>query len=205
MKKNIYKNKKGFSLVETLIAVGILMIAIAGPLSLVQAGLFSSNHQRNQVTATYLAQEAFEFIKNLRDSNAYTYYANIENSNVLVNKWLYGGPGADSLLDVCGDNPGCYVDPHGKFTSGANPFIQYASSDKKLRQPKDNNTVFSYSYDNSSSFMDSPYKRTVFIEEIISDQAVQVTVKIEWKDGALDREYVVSENIYNYAQPDETS
>src|ERR1035437_529341 len=94
MIKNIHKNQHGFSLIETLIAVSILMIAIAGPLSLVQAGLFSSIHQRNQVTATYLAQEALEYIKNIRDTNSYTQYtANLVD-------WLTG-PGGTLLTTTC--------------------------------------------------------------------------------------------------------
>ncbi len=61
-------NKKGFTIVETLVAVTILMIAIAGPLSVASRGLSASIYARDQMTATFLAQESMEIIKNTRDN-----------------------------------------------------------------------------------------------------------------------------------------
>lgn len=189
MIKNTYKKQHGFSLIETLVAISILMIAIAGPLSLVQAGLFSSNHQRNQVTATYLAQEALEYIKNLRDSNSYT----------PTHPWLTG-PDGISLLTTCGVSvSGCYVDPHQKLPGDT--FIRSVSlGDLPLRQATIGG-VFSYSYDINGTV--SPYKRTVVITSIDGNgplEEVRVSVTIVWKDGAVPRSYTVSENIYNYEQ-----
>ena len=65
--KNI-KNK-GFTMVETLVAVAILMISIAGPLTIAQKGLTAAIYARDQVIASFLAQDAMEFLKNVRDNN----------------------------------------------------------------------------------------------------------------------------------------
>ena len=202
MRKNIHKNQHGFSLIETLIAVSILMIAIAGPLALVQAGLFSSIHQRNQVTATYLAQEALEYIKNWRDTNSYTQY----DPSTIANNWL-AGPDRAPLTDTCAlSSGGCYVDPHGSLTGG-NHFIQSVSSFSGDGYLYSTAGVFSYSYDTRGTI--TPYKRTVFITPVNNydsgtgthnDDEVTVTVTMSWKDNALPRTYTVSENIYNYEQ-----
>ncbi len=192
MIKNTFKNKYGFSLIETMIAVSILMIAIAGPLSLVQAGLFSSNHQRNQVTAIYLAQEALEYINNLRGTNYYKQFDPNDNSNILSVSWLEAinsnrvvGNLTDSAF--CGGH-GCYVDPKSNY-------IQHI--DSNLEALYQNSDGF-YGYRSESSTYDkpSPYTRVVVVTPITSDE-VTVTVTVSWNDGALPRSYTVSEDIFN--------
>src|SRR5690349_21682289 len=64
------KKEKGFTLVETLIAISILMIAIASPINLAQKALSSAVLSRDQMTASFLAQDGLEAIKNLRDQIA---------------------------------------------------------------------------------------------------------------------------------------
>ena len=71
-KKETTGNRKtggGFTIIETLVAVAILMIAISGPLVVANKGLTSALYARDQVTASYLAQETMEVIKNNRDNN----------------------------------------------------------------------------------------------------------------------------------------
>ncbi len=66
------KTKTGFTLVETLVAITILLLAIGGPMFAVSQSLKSSYYARDQITAFYLAQDAIEYIRNLRDENALT-------------------------------------------------------------------------------------------------------------------------------------
>ena len=65
----LIKYNKGFTLLETLVAVAILMVAIVGALSLVSRGLSAAFVAKDQVTAFYLTVEAVEDIKNWRESN----------------------------------------------------------------------------------------------------------------------------------------
>jgi len=55
--------KKGYTLIETLVAITILMIAIAGPLTVANKALTAAVDARNQVMASNLAQEEMEYIK----------------------------------------------------------------------------------------------------------------------------------------------
>jgi len=60
---------RGFSLIETIVAIAILTFAMVAPLSLAQRGLNASIYARDQITAFYLAQEAIEYVRNVRDTN----------------------------------------------------------------------------------------------------------------------------------------
>ena len=60
---------KGFTLLETLVAVAVLMMALLGPFSIAQQSLRSAYYARDQVTAYYLAQEGVEFVRSIRDEN----------------------------------------------------------------------------------------------------------------------------------------
>ena len=66
-KKNL--NNKGFTLIETFVAVTVLTIAMMGPFTLVMKSLAISKATKGQITAMYLAQEAIEFVRNIRDEN----------------------------------------------------------------------------------------------------------------------------------------
>jgi type II secretory pathway pseudopilin PulG len=79
----------GFTLVETVVAVLILMVALVGPIGLAQRSLQSAFQAGDKIIAAYLAQDAIEFVKNVRDTNV------IDESR----EWLDGLD--DCLLDDC--------------------------------------------------------------------------------------------------------
>lgn len=62
-------DKRGFTLVEAMVAISILSLAITGPMLIAQKGIGSAIYARDQITAFYLAQEAVEYIRNVRDTN----------------------------------------------------------------------------------------------------------------------------------------
>ncbi len=62
-------NKKGFTIIESFIAVVLFTIAVAATLSLLARSVYFSNTSADRITAVYLAQEGLEFIRNTRTSN----------------------------------------------------------------------------------------------------------------------------------------
>jgi len=84
------EDSRGFSLIETLVAITILLVAVGGPLTIAHRALSDANIAKNQTIAIFLAQDAIEYIKNIRDEN-----------NINENAWLSG-------LESCGT--GCVVD-----------------------------------------------------------------------------------------------
>ena len=198
MSKNIYKKTQGFSLIETLIAVSILMIAITGPFALVQAGLMSSYHQRNQVTATYLAQEALEFIKSIRDTNSYTQY------DATPKDWLASpdGLGNQSLLTLCpatSPTSGCYVDPH--QTLPGLTYVQTVPSGGLHYYMHLSTIGVGFEYDYNTAYAETSFERIVSIKPIdllTNHQEVEVTVTVNWRDGQLPRTYAISTHMFDY-------
>lgn len=61
------KAKRGFTLLETLVAVAIFTIAILALLAVLSNGIASTNYAKRKITATYLAQEGVEYVRNQRD------------------------------------------------------------------------------------------------------------------------------------------
>jgi prepilin-type N-terminal cleavage/methylation domain-containing protein len=49
---------RGFTLVETLVAVTVLLLVIVGPMTVAQKGIQNAYFANEQVTAVFLAQEA---------------------------------------------------------------------------------------------------------------------------------------------------
>lgn len=73
----------GFTLVETLIASTILTLAVAGPLFTASRAIVAAQISRDQLTASYLAQEGIEHVRAVRD-NAYLAAYTQSNSSSLA-------------------------------------------------------------------------------------------------------------------------
>ena len=71
---------KGFTIIETLVAIAIMMIAIAGPLTIASQALNAAVNAKNIMVASNLAEEGMEYLKNIKDNNIAT----------AASDWLYG-------------------------------------------------------------------------------------------------------------------
>jgi len=110
---NVRQQKKqttytdGFTLVETLVAISILLVVIIGPMTIAQKGMQNAFYAGDQTTAVYLAQEGIEYIQRLRDNNALNEFTDYQNSgsnnNGNTQSWYI------SLDADCKDADGCDV------------------------------------------------------------------------------------------------
>jgi type II secretory pathway pseudopilin PulG len=197
-------SKKGFTLMETLVAIFIIMLAITGPMVFTQNALRAAFLSRDQITAFFLAQDAIEYIKNIRDGHVVDI---IKSSSEDPDGWL----GVDgNLVTLCmnEDESGCTVD-----TTLGEDQIDSCLSDSTPGCVKDdevniykplnfkNNTYFTNEPANGSSIVPSIFAREIKMKEIEPGKEVEVTVIVRWKshEGVGNREIVVKENIYNWA------
>ncbi len=65
----IYKDNRGQSLVELLVALFILIVAITATIVLIVTSINAGRDSRDKLVGTNLAREALEIVRNIRDSN----------------------------------------------------------------------------------------------------------------------------------------
>lgn len=193
-KKNKSNNKKrGFTLVESLVAISILSMSIAATFTAVQNSLQNSSIAKDQTVAFYLAQEAVEFIKNRRDENALTSL----NESPTVTKWLTGI--SDVTADECWFGGGgtnkktCYVDVTAPTVPtdytiqtctggfGTCPFLL-----------KDSNNLFGH-----QSGTPTIFRREIQLRDVVTGREVEITVRMSWTDRWGPKSFTITENIFN--------
>ena len=79
---------KAFTLVETLVAISIIMIAIAGPFQVIEHALASAQISRDELIGNSLAQEGVEYVRSVRDGN---YLYNRANPGAIPQHWFMDG------------------------------------------------------------------------------------------------------------------
>jgi len=80
------KRFKAFTLIETLVAITILTLAISGAFFAANSALVAANIARDQLTASYLAQEGIEYVRWVRDDGYLTAY-NAGGSDISTVAW----------------------------------------------------------------------------------------------------------------------
>jgi prepilin-type N-terminal cleavage/methylation domain-containing protein len=107
MIRTFRKAHRGFTLVETLIAITIIMVVMVEPFKLVENSLTSSYVSRDELIANSLAQEGVEYVRHVRDTLYLATYPAPESTT-----WLQGfdGTGGGAAID-CRFPKLCTVDP----------------------------------------------------------------------------------------------
>jgi prepilin-type N-terminal cleavage/methylation domain-containing protein len=187
MKIFLNKNKKeckGFTIIETLVAVAILMISVAGPLTVAHKGLMASIYTRDNVTASYLAQDALEYVKNIRD-----------NHKIQGDYWL--GAGEENLARCTSVTAyHCSVD-----TSAGNPF-----NGDGMFFCEDGSPTACRLYKNSEGYTMNPdggtltpFRRYFYIVPNSISPTTQATlyVVVEWQTGVLNNSVTYKTEIFD--------
>ncbi len=187
LKFKISNSKSGFTLIETLVAIAILILAIMGPLVIASNSLNSAYYANNQVTAFYLAQEGIEYMRYLRDTN----FINQNNSS---------GVAWDAGLTGCTTASPCGIDTSNLFVNGKALTTSLNSTN--------NINSFPVQYDPSTSvyhqgpigtYPASPFYRKIEVTPISSNED-KVTVTVYWSVGNLKApaKFQITENLFNW-------
>lgn len=162
--------KDGFTIIELIISVFILSIAIVGIFSAFSVMVILTANAADQLTATYLAQEGMEVVRNIRDTN-----------------WLTSGAVWDEGLTGCDKSSmGCEADyTTGTGTSGTYPIVPW--SGRYLYVSSDG------FYDYATDGTKTKFKRKIIIATVIdvdgladSDKIhiLKVTAQVSWDQKA---------------------
>ncbi|MEK7579592.1 MAG: type II secretion system protein [Patescibacteria group bacterium] len=79
--------KKGFTLVEVIVALGIISFVSVGVMFSISLSLSSASRIKNNLIAAGLAQEGFEIVRNMRDQDWHSgraFGVSLPNGNYLV-------------------------------------------------------------------------------------------------------------------------
>ncbi len=164
--------KKAFTIIETLVAITILMIAISGPLTSSFRALTASSAARDQMTANFLAQEAIELVRNVKDKNVLG----------RVNEGPLDG------LSACTINSMCSIDTKtGSIVSQCSGF-----QDANCRLHRDVNTN---QYINTVTSKPTNFYRTFYLkQEETTFNSAKVVVDVVWPSGAYGMSSTTIEN-----------
>lgn len=174
---------RGFSLVETMVAIAIVAITIIGPLYALQQGVVASYAARDRLVASALAQEGLEFVHGVRDNN-YLYNLALPAT---PRSWFYGLDGTDGSPN-CTVGAKCTVDMVTKLVtlcSGSCPVLNLASTGLYNHAPV------------SGSNIATRFTRTVTITPI-SAREMQVSVTISWVTSKIPYTMTISANMQNW-------
>jgi len=166
---------RGFTLVETLVAITIIATALVGPFYAVQQALNASRSARNQLIATSLAQEGIEYVRSIRDSN-YLY----NNVNVTQRSWLYRLDGTGG--NTCFTPARCTIDAVEDTVSSSVTPLYLSTTDIYNQQGLGAPTV---------------YTRTVQLTSVTATEVI-VTVTVSWTTKGQARTAIVSETLHNW-------
>ena len=136
---SINKKQKGFTLIELMISIFILLVAIVGIFSAFSAMVVLTSDSTDRLTAAYLAQEGIEIVRNIRDNNWINMDQNPGSSPGL--SWMDGLSGdsdgafrnSDKSVDCSGGCDGDYLTGTGSNNAylkiWSNGFTDYLNID----------------------------------------------------------------------------
>lgn len=198
-------HQKGFTLVETLVAIMVLTLSIVGPFQIVQGVLQSAYSARDQLIAAGLAQEGIEYVRLIRDSN-YLYNARNGPSVTWLNGLDSGSNGANCYSVAGGSQAGnggykCLINPkafttdnQGKFL-GSNSVSLCGSPGSCVGvSPLYVDSAGQYNQANSGTA--TRYTRTVSLTYISTTETL-VTVTVTWNNHGA-QSVVLTEYLQNW-------
>jgi prepilin-type N-terminal cleavage/methylation domain-containing protein len=163
---------KGYSLVEVLVAVAILLLALVGPMTIAAKSLQSSYYAREQATALFLAQEGIEVVVAIRNDSL---ISAIKSGN-LSQGWQWVN---DPDLQSC-FNEGCNIAVNG--TSVSRPALDQATIESCSNM---GNCVLTFDRGLRARYTlgsgdATKYTRVITLQETNDRKGVLITSKVEW-------------------------
>jgi type II secretory pathway pseudopilin PulG len=172
-------SSKGFSLAETIIAIGVLTTGVLGAAGILAAGMQNLSSSPGDVIVTQKAAQAIEAVFSARDSHKLQ-WSQIRNVNATPPGIFLAGPqplklaGADGLVNTADDTT---VET-----------VTFPGKDQKLLTSDD------------WTFPLSTYTREIVITDLPGETDVRkVVVNVTFKNGTSTRKYTLTTFISSYS------
>ncbi len=178
------KLNNGFTLLETLAAIAVFSFGILGPMALVSYSIHSASAAKDQTLVFYLAGEAMEYIRDVRDSNS-----------LAGNNWLLGLNQCQTsngcVIDVNDINPSQRIQPFSGGNCNSGSLIRYNSATGQYNLaatgPSNQLTTFC----RYATVKEDPLGTGRNYEAL-------VTVTVTWSERSYTKTFVTQEYIYDW-------
>jgi Tfp pilus assembly protein PilV len=172
--KGFTPHSAGFTLLETVVAISILMVGVIGPITLAQRNVKASRDAGDRLVASFLAQEGIEAMRSV--------VANNSGDNIA---WLTGVTTKCELLNGCGVDVSAFGQTSLFQCVGCTPVVYQNTATFVYRQ--------------SSAALASPWAATKFsrltsITEVEPGKRATASTTVWWPRGNL----TLQEDIYNW-------
>jgi prepilin-type N-terminal cleavage/methylation domain-containing protein len=183
------KSQRGFTLVETLVAISILMVALIGPFETVEHALTASYQSRDELIASSLAQEAVEYVLNVRDNN---YLA--DRTYGYTYTWLRGFDGTGG--PNCYAPNSCTVD----VLASVNPVVLCPTNSCSTVPLYVTSAGSTYpdSYNQSTSGTLTKFVRSISLSPTSMSNEVKLTVTVKWSTNKQPYTTTITEYVQNW-------
>lgn len=166
-------DSKGFTFIETLAALFIIMVGISSFATLINQTLSYAKTSSYNLMAAYLGKEGIEIVKNIRDSN----FLKVHYALPPTALWTDG-------LTGCAPPTGC----QGDYTSSA--LTGYTGAKLKLADSGDR-------FYNYSTGTDTMFGRRITIDPVgAGPDYLKVVVEVIWEEKGRNHTFSVQENLY---------
>lgn len=176
---------KGYSLVEVMVAISILMISIIGPMTIAVKSYQSAQYSRQQNTAFFLAQEGITAVNTLRNNGGVDAY-----TNASVDPWDWT---TNPNIDECYEATGCNIDFRDSSLLDNITDCSVAGACRLLFDADGARARYQ-----TNAGEESPYTRVITIE-LISAEEMQVESVVSWESKLLNssQEVRLSTSLFN--------
>lgn len=175
---SLFSKKCGFTLLETVVALGVIMAAIIGPYTLATRGIVNANTAKSRLTALHLSQEGIELVRYIRDNNIlaglpWDGEEGVENGNE-IRDGVWQIDVLSGTLRVFNGSPLLYDPGTGLYnyaTGNASPFVRSISIEKPPLTPTPG---------------------------IPGADQIRIKSTVVWTEGVSERSAALEEIIYNW-------
>ena len=206
----IMRKKKGFTVIEAMVALVLIMMSVVAAFFVVQTSLFLSTSSKNSITARFLAQEAMEYVHHVRETQLSLHDGGANNV-----QWLSG-------FEPCGRNNPCTIDVSDpvdveiqECSGGVCSVLGYCTRDNS-GGANDGRRQSRYGYDSNdawSDWIDTQFTRSIIFREVDENgriiigngvgnwrqvQEIVATVVIEWQERGEQKKIVYEQNFFNF-------
>ncbi len=189
--------QRGFTLVEALVAVALISVAIVAPLTIASRGIAISNFSRDQTIATYLVEDAVEYVLDKKRQNQLNIINGVLTTGSGAPNWLdgftlcvgYTGGPSPAAFDVDSINDSTDLSNQNRFISGgvcSATSLQYHTADGRFGHGAA-----------GALWKNTKFTRSILIDEISLNHEARLTVTVSWQSPLGTKSFSIVTNMYN--------